>query len=674
MTFGNGTVRIDWRDGLVAGLRYRERTLMSRPQPIFTLGLRDAAGQPVRLCSTEADVSPAGEGATYAFAGKATVSVSAAAEGERLVWRARVSAEPPFVPEYLDFPGLRIDGPLAENGGDARVLWPYNEGAIISDGDRKPDMEEPLYPSKGNYAMFPYMLGSQFLAYLFGGDGLYLGVEDERRGPKGLDFRCDAEGTDFRIRLFLGGLRETPPVVWRFFRGDWMNAADLYRDWFEKNRPVGLRPVADNPALPAWYREMPVVLTYPVRGIHDMDRMEPNKLFPYGNALPLADSFAERMDSRLLVVLMHWEGTAPWAPPYVWPPYGGEEALLEFMRDLHDRGHLLGVYCSGLGWTEQSNLIERYNTETRFRDEHLEEAMCRAPDGSLPHSRICTFQRRGYDICPVSAKGKSILRDALRPLFGAHLDYMQVMDQNHGGSMYFCYATDHGHPAVPGPWMTEAMQRTTAAWQAACPNGLLGCESAAAEPYLGTLLLSDNRYELNYFTGRAVPLHAYLYHRYVHNFMGNQVCAPFAYDTLGICYRLAYSFAAGDLLTLVLNDDGEIMFHWGMRDFSRHSDKDAILAFCRKLHRMQKAYPQFLACGQMEKPLPHACATTKLALTGPRKELVEPSVLSAAYRDDEGHGMQFFVNYTDAPVPVTVAGETFTVPPLDVVVRPLVSR
>ena len=127
-----------------------------------------------------------------------------------------------------------------------------------------------------------------------------------------------------------------------------------------------------NTDLPEWYTDNTLVVTYPVRGVHDMDRPEPNALFPYINALPHIDEIAGKTGMRPLALLMHWEGTAPWAPPYVWPPYGGVEAFNEFRDALHDRGHMLGVYCSGFGYTKRSNLIPEYdNTEKIGRDDLL---------------------------------------------------------------------------------------------------------------------------------------------------------------------------------------------------------------------------------------------------------------------------------------------------------------
>ena len=80
-------------------------------------------------------------------------------------------------------------------------------------------MTDPEFPSQGGYMMFPYMVSAQFMLYLSGRKGLYMGVHDESRAPKGLDFKCSDEGTDFRVRMFMGGKFggdvKTPDVVWK---------------------------------------------------------------------------------------------------------------------------------------------------------------------------------------------------------------------------------------------------------------------------------------------------------------------------------------------------------------------------------------------------------------------------------------------------------------------------
>ena len=670
----NAVLTADPEAGCIRSFTLGGAELVTHPVPLFTLRLRGENGEITLLDAFGAKECKAEDNAfVYLFpedgiavriGWKAYPEVSSLAELSVKVENENKT----LAPEWLLFPTFALPA-LSGNGGSGEMLVPYNEGAIIRDIGKKMNVI-PEYPSHGSYFMFPNMVSSQFMAYLRDGNGLYIGAHDPDRAPKGVDVGPDPDGSGFLtlLRLFCGcdsGEEFAPayPIVLDVFEGGWESAAELYRTWLYGNLPVGAKKVRDNPALPEWYDDMPLIVTYPVRGWFDMDKMDPNDLFPYKNALPWIDEIAEKTGCRILVLLMHWEGTAPWAPPYVWPPYGGEEALRDFIDTLHKEGNLLGVYCSGFGFTMQSNLIAEYNNEARYKAEGLSAAMCASPENKPEISRICTGQRSGYDICVGSDLGKKILNEAYQPLFESGIDYAQILDQNHGGGQYFCYSKDHGHPRTPGKWMTEEMKVLLTGWNERAPGKLFGCESAAGEPFFPNLLFSDNRYELNWGPGYPVPLYGYLYHEYLHNFMGNQVSCHLAWDKDTLCCRMAYSFTAGDCLAMILRPDGELFPEWGCRDFSVIPDKARAIRFAANLRTLfNNGAAPFLRWGKMLPAAPVVCASSPFK-TKYGDTVNIPDVLSTAWEVD-GARMQLLVNHTDNDAEVTVGGKTYRVPAL----------
>ncbi len=639
----------------------------------FTIQLRSANGE--KLCLSASDASAINQidndviftGFVEGISVVATATPISSTETE---WSITIDNPSDYAIEWVDYPCVKC-GKLKRNGGDAQILSSYNEGIIIEDAFAR-DTSSPFpqkeveYPSEGAYYMFPHMLSAQFIAHLAPAGNIYLGAHDPARGPKSIDYRATEEGVELFVKTFTGvtygeNYSLTYPIITKNFEGDWEDAATIYRDWFEANLSAGAVKISLNSRLPQWYEDSPLIVAYPVRGIHDMDEMTPNALFPYMQAMPIIEEIARETQTRVMVLLMHWEGTAPWAPPYVWPPYGGEESFNEFLNKLHEKGHLLGVYCSGFGWTEQSNLIAEYARSAE--KEGLLDAMCAGPDGKVLLSKICTFQRSGYDICPASEKGRKILREAYSPLFSSGVDYAQILDQNHGGAQYFCYSREHGHPAMPGSWMTKNMQSLLSEWNRLAPSMLMGCESAAAEPFTPNLLFSDNRFELNYYFGRPVPLYAFIYHEYLRNFMGNQVSCPFPVKDGTLCMRMAHSFVAGDALTVTLMPNGEFMPNWGCRDFSVLPDKKTHLAFIRRLMEFYRGPAKpYLFSGRMVKPLPVKCPTISVTtIFGYTQEL--PAVFSTAW-ESEGKQAQIFVNHTTEIITCRWNNQEITIPAL----------
>ena len=672
------SLEIDAENGVISSLKIKNHEVCVDKCPLFVIRLRDLDGKCYYINSTEGKLLSIG-GAGFVYGGfsdtygdiSVTVSVLG---GENISWEIEIQGVcNKYAIEYVEFPKICLPRLIENDKNGGRILFPYNEGMIVSNEKLLPRYEME-FPSSGAYFMFPNMVCSQFMAYLFEEFGLYIGAHDVKRALKGIDFYPYNDGLALQIRLYSGvnygdGFKIDYPIVWQVTDGDWRASAEIYRSWFEKHLPSNVVPTKENKSLPKWYEDMPLIVTYPVRGIFDMDKMEPNPLFPYKNVLPIFDKIKKETNCRLMSLLMHWEGTAPWAPPYVWPPYGGEEMLFDFRDTLHKNGDLLGVYCSGFGYTLRSTLIESYNCEEKIKNENVLEGVCRSPENKPELGRTCTpYQRYGYDICPASKRGREIINEGFKPLFESGVDYAQILDQNHGGGQYMCFARGHNHPPMPGEWMTTNMQELLSQWNKENPNMIFGCESTAAEPFIGNLLMSDNRFELNYPFGDVVPLFAFIYHEYLRNFMGNQCGCPFEPSVDTLRYRLAYSFSIGDMMTLILNPNGGLMSHWGTHDFESKPDFDLTLTFIKNVMRFYNSEgKKYLYGGKMKNENTIECDTIEIPLFRGRKSATLPKLLSSIWETDSGKSAYIVVNPENDDVKFKINNEEFTVGPLNAI-------
>ena len=247
--------------------------------------------------------------------------------------------------------------------------------------------------------------------------------------------------------------------------------------------------------------------------------------------------------------------------------------------------------------------------------------------------------RLGYDLCPKCDESKKLIIQESEKLLSSGVDYVQVLDQNHGGCSYFCYSDNHGHIPAPGKWQVEETNKILSSIDK--KNALLGCESGAAEPFLKYLLFSDNRFILNYYIGMPIPMYGYIYHEFVNNFMGNQICMSLDYNEHSYLYRLAYAFKCGDMFTYVLDNSYDIMDAWCL---SKAVNKDTVLRFTNTLNACRREFSEYLHLGKMQKPLEYKCSKEYF-----KQEdgtiLNDKAVLTTCF-EYENKTVQFLINYT----------------------------
>ena len=662
----------------VASIEYAGQNLLApgnAGQPLFNLRFRDRnnGGKIVAFDATKASVIRSylkKNEWVVEYDGFEGVDLSAKVvirlgKGERLsAWNIEVNNGTPYLLDHIDFPNLAVRNDLTATGGSGRILWPFQEGCLVENTRIRENTwpYHPVeYPLNGAGGQYPNCTQMQFMAYYNDGGGLYLATHDERCHPKGFEYYpVNEEVIKFDLRLFAGGAANgiyTLPynVTVGVFDGDWHDACDIYRDWVE-NSEMPLPPkIADNDALPDWFFSSPVIVIYPVRGKHDLGDMSPNKLFPYVNALPYINRYAEEFGSRIMALLMHWEGSAPWSPPYVWPPYGGEKCYDDFVSALHEKGNLVGLYASGTGYTLRSNTDPSYNMMDEYEHKGLSKVMKVAPDGKLATNGKCSGQhgqRIGYDMCPANHFVKQVVAEEITKILNSQTDYIQYFDQNDGGGAFHCYGTEHGHSYGPGLWLTEVMAAIYDTCNTIIRNSgkklLMGTESAAADPFTRYLLFNDVRSHNCLSAGRPVPAYAYIYHEYVNNFMGNQHTVGGFIRNPAATYpqRIAYSFCAGDLMTIIIRDDGEMISGWNAPWADPLPDREQTTRLIKNLTGWRKGIAKdYLIYGRMLKPLPVEGVYNNPMIAVSGEEIPFESVFTSNWLLQDGRKAQLLVNY-----------------------------
>ncbi|NLO36586.1 MAG: hypothetical protein GX112_09570 [Clostridiaceae bacterium] len=675
---GQLTLHLDEQTGCILQITLPGKTMTSAQSgllPLFSMRLIDPQNQYRFLSATDAtkicfrkSAEAPGSGFDISYQNfpefdglRIVAHILPKPERDTIEWRLSVQNNTDHRIEHVDYPQFSVKNDLGSGDYQSQIFVPFTEGCIVDDINRPRLKEHPLqYPSSGGEPIYPGAMTMQYMAYYDGVHGLYFAAHDTASMPKAIECFPVNDGIRLAIKSFVSILDHTSgqlkfPLVMRAYAGGWLEAAGLYREFVERDSFPLPKKTWEQTDRPKWQDDSPVVVIFPPRSIRGTGYMGPNEFFPYNQSLKYIDDLADMLGTNLLTLLTYWEGSAPWCPPFIWPPYGGEELFADYVSGMHDRGHYVGVYGSGLHWTDKSLLCPEFD-KTQYRLDHdLTRSMCASLQGEY-QSKIVQTIRSGYDMCPTCDDTINLAMDQMTQMVDADIDFIQYFDQNIGGRGYACYDPSHRHPAAYGQWSVDAMKSIYKKMHAMInekgARTAIGCESSSADCFIEDLTFNDLRYNWVVATGKPVPAFSYIFHEYNINFMGNQ-CAftktvPAENNPDSYVFRLAYSLVAGDLLTITIKSGGEIHWEWGMSWLEPGPRQLPIIKAIKNYNAMRKGpgYP-YLHQGRMVKPDDVQGGQPYHMIREDGTTLTFPGLLSSKWISPDGHEAQVIANYQE---------------------------
>lgn len=468
---------------------------------------------------------------------------------------------------HIQFPVVEIpfdNNPTDENCG--HILSSLYDGVLL--GPIKPGMVAGAWrnsrrntPETWRSTNYPRECTIQMMAYYKPTGGLYIACEDPTGMPKLVAPMLEPDGVTMGLGHYPAtqgpGKTKLPyEVVIGAFQGDWYNAAAIYREWAEK-QPFCAQKLSERTNQPKWLLEPLVGATFPMRGQGDWDppaAVNP-EYTPAINSLPYLDKLSKAFNAPLMPIVFNWEKAGPWVQPDAFPPVGGTNKMREFMKKARAKGWHPMLYGDGVNWVvAQKNT--GYNGMPYFKAHGGDSAIIQRWNGS---SGPGTSWRTLYNTCVATPSARRMIVGMTRGMAALDPDVIQQFDQGVGAVA--CYAADHGHPPVPGPWMTAAftslLKQDNEAARAFNPKVAISSEGAPPEVYLQSFNFWDAR------TGGGgqmmCPLYSFVYHEYLNGHSGFYTNSV---NDEALRAFVARATVAGYFLNFTLRDHGRIAYEW----------------------------------------------------------------------------------------------------------------
>ncbi len=448
------------------------------PPPLFSLTLRRVGTKEERTLAADvgwrsASITPAAEGIVLEWtqpADEALVGISvhimAVPEAGRHVWHWTLRVDNVgggWSIWRVVFPQLT----LAKPGDDAVALAPAGPGQLVPDAWERAFRQEAKYPGG-------WWWGLQFMAAyaaLPAPTGLYIGAHDPLGGVKDLLMEGDPQARAVRLSydhpapdmgrpgnsFSLGG-----EVVWQLYRGDWYDAAMIYKDW-ARHKARWWPPLSDEGRAdtPLWMREL---------SLWAMGGWNP-EVAPGQRVAATVEQVRELQHFMGIPMGLHWYRwhQIPFDNdyPHFFPAMPG---FAEGVAELQRSQVRIMPYINGRLWDTRDRGSED------FEFSHIALPAATKDEDGQPY--VETYGSKEADgspvqlaaMCPTTELWRSRVRELVLRLFDeCGVDGVYI-DQVAAAASKLCMDPTHGHPLGGGHWwnegywqMMEAIRRDTPA-------------------------------------------------------------------------------------------------------------------------------------------------------------------------------------------------------------------